>query len=225
VRQTGTGRVDNGEYYNAIHFSEHVELPAASEFINNRIEYAGGHGNAINSQHADGAHIIGNRADHFNHSGFDIKDSASVVIRGNVAHDAAESNGIYQDNCANTLIENNVVYNLSGSLPGRGSGIQIDTGSSGTKILGNSISNVLTRIYLVTPVTVAYNMLSNAEHSVLEANAGGVFHHNTWGDCTHLLSERPALRFRAMASDDNVDNQATDQPELQLLPLTSSRYE
>jgi hypothetical protein len=50
VRQTGTGRVDNGEYYNAIHFSEHVELPAAPEFINNRIEYAGGHGNAINSQ-------------------------------------------------------------------------------------------------------------------------------------------------------------------------------
>jgi hypothetical protein len=214
VRQTGTGRVDNGEYYNAIHFSEHVELPAASEFINNRIEYAGGHGNAINSQHADGAHIIGNRADHFNHSGFDIKDSASVVIRGNVAHDAAESNGIYQDNCANTMIENNVVYNLSGSLPGRGSGIQIDTGSSGTKILGNSISNVLTGIYLVTPATVAYNMLSNAEHSVLEANAGGVFHHNTWGTAPIFYLNGRRYDFALWrASDDNVDNQTTDQPE------------
>jgi hypothetical protein len=39
----------------------------------------------------------------FRHGGFDIKDSASAVIRGNVAQDAAESNGIYQENCANTL--------------------------------------------------------------------------------------------------------------------------
>lgn len=138
------------------------------------------------------------------------------MIRGNVAHDAAESNGIYQDNCANTLIENNVVYNLSGSLPGRGSGIQIDTGSSGTKILGNSISNVLTGIYLVTPATVAYNMLSNAEHSVLEANAGGVFHHNTWGTAPiFYLNGRRYDFAQWRASDDNVDNQATDQPELQ----------
>ena len=29
VRQTGTGRIDGGEYYNAIHFDEHVELNTA----------------------------------------------------------------------------------------------------------------------------------------------------------------------------------------------------
>ena len=181
VRQTGTGQIDGGEYYNAIHFSEHVELATAPQFIDNTIEYSGGHGNAINLQNADGAQIIGNRAEHFNHSGFDTKHSTSAVIRGNTADDAAESNGIYQEYCANGVVENNRVYNLSGSVPGRGSGIQIDAGSSGTTIRGNSISNVLTGIYLVTPALVQNNSVSGAAHAVLEANAGGRFERNAWG--------------------------------------------
>ena len=181
VRQTGTGQIDGGEYYNAIHFDEHVELNTAPEFIGNTIAYSGGHGNAINSQNADRAQIIGNRAEHFNHNGFDTKHSASVVIRGNLAHDGTETNGIYQEYCANGLIENNLVYNLSGTVPGRGSGIQIDAGCSGTTILGNSISNVLTGIYLVTPATARNNVVSGAGHAALEANAGGLFEHNTWG--------------------------------------------
>jgi hypothetical protein len=182
VRQTGTGQVDGGEYYNAIHFAEHVELSTAPQFINNTIAYSGGHGNAINSQYADHAQIIGNRAEHFNHSGFDTKHSASVVIRGNLAHDGDESNGIYQEYCANGVIENNLVYNLSGSVPGRGSGIQIDVGSSGAIIIGNSISNVLTGIYLIGPATARNNSVSHAGHAVLEANAGGIFDNNQWGD-------------------------------------------
>jgi hypothetical protein len=182
VRQTGTGRVDGGEYYNAIHFDEHVELNTAPQFINNTIAYSGGHGNAINSQKADGAQLIGNRAEHFNHNGFDTKQSASVVVRGNIAHDASEANGIYQEYCANGVIEDNTVYNLIASVPGRGSGIQIDAGCSGTTILRNSISNVLTGIYLITPATVRNNIVSNAGHAALEANAGGVFDHNAYGD-------------------------------------------
>ena len=186
VRQTGTGQVDGGDYYNAIHFDEHVELNTAPEFINNTIAYSGGHGNAINSQNADGAQLIGNHAEHFNHNGFDTKHSASVVIRGNVAHDAAEGNGIYQEYCANGLIENNIVHDLSGSVPGRGSGIQVDAGTSGAQILGNSISNVLTGIYLITPATVRNNSVNNAGHAVLEANAGGKFDHNNWGHAAIL---------------------------------------
>jgi hypothetical protein len=182
VRQTGTGRIDGGDYYNAIHFDEHVELNTAPQFIGNTIAYSGGHGNAINSQKADGAQIIGNHAEHFNHNGFDTKQSASVVVRGNVAHDASEANGIYQEYCANGIIEDNSVYNLSASAPGRGSGIQIDAGCSGTTIMRNSISNVLTGIYLITPATARYNSVSNAGHAALEANAGGVFDHNAWGD-------------------------------------------
>ena len=182
VRQTGTGQIDGGEYYNAIHFDEHVELNTAPEFIDNSIAYSGGHGNAINSQMADGARIIGNRAEHFNHNGFDTKHSASVLYRGNTAHDASEANGIYQEYCANAMIENNVIYNISGSVPGRGSGIQIDVGTSGATIVGNSISNVLTGIYLITPATARDNVVSRAGHAVLEANAGGNFEHNQWGD-------------------------------------------
>ena len=182
MRQTGTGQIDGGEYYNAIHFDEHVELNTAPEFIDNRIAYSGGHGNAINSQMADGARIVGNRAEHFNHNGFDSKHSTSVLVRGNTAHDATEANGIYQEYCANGMIENNVVYNVSGSVPGRGSGIQIDAGTSGATIVGNSISNVLTGIYLITPATARDNVVSHASHAVLEANAGGTFEHNRWSD-------------------------------------------
>jgi hypothetical protein len=181
VRQTGTGRIDNGEYYNAIHFSEHIELATAPRFINNSIAYSGGHGNAINSQNAGGAQIIGNRAEHFNHSGFDTKDSASVVIRGNVAHDAEEANGIYQENCPYGIIERNQIYNLTGSTPGRGSGIQIEPNSPGTIIRHNSIFNVVTGIYLNAPATAQHNAVSKASSTVLEANAGGVFDHNLWG--------------------------------------------
>ena len=182
VRQTGTGQIDGGEYYNAIHFDEHVELNTAPEFINNSIAYSGGHGNAINSQFADGAQIIGNHAEHFNHNGFDTKHSASVVYRDNVAHDSVETNGIYQEYCANALIENNTIYNLTGSVPGRGSGIQLDAGTSGGTIVGNRIFNVLTGIYLITPATARNNTVSGAGHAALEANAGGVFEHNNWGN-------------------------------------------
>ena len=182
VRQTGTGRIDGGEYYNAIYFDEHVELNTAPEFINNSIAYSGGHGNAINSQFADGAKIIGNHAEQFNHNGFDTKHSASVLVRDNVAHDASEANGIYQEYCANGMIENNTIYNLSGSVPGQGSGIQLDAGTSGGTIVGNSISNVLTGIYLITRATARDNTVSGAGHAVLEANAGGIFDHNKWGD-------------------------------------------
>lgn len=181
VAQTGTGTDDRGEYYNAIHFSEHLPLDTAPQFINNSISYSGGHGNAINSQNANGAQLISNHADHFNHHAFDTKNSSAVIIRGNTAHDSAESNGIYQEYCSNGLIEQNLVYNLSGSVPGRGSGVQIDVGSSGARILRNTIHDVLTGIYLNVPATVSSNAVIGARHAALEANAGGIFDHNNWG--------------------------------------------
>jgi hypothetical protein len=50
VLQTGTGQVDDGSCYNAIHSSQAVQLPTAPRFVNNVIWYAGGHGNAINAE-------------------------------------------------------------------------------------------------------------------------------------------------------------------------------
>jgi Right handed beta helix region len=211
VRQTGTGRVDGGEYYNAIHFDEHAELKTAPEFIDNTIAYSGGHGNAINSQKADGAKIIGNHAEHFNHNGFDTKQSASVLIRGNTAHEADEANGIYQEYCADGVIENNVIYNVSGSVPGQGSGIQIDVGTSGATIVGNTISSVLTGIYLITPATARNNTVSRAGHAVLEANAGGTFDHNNWGDSPIFdVNGRQENFAEWQASNDHPGDQAAE---------------
>jgi nitrous oxidase accessory protein NosD len=174
--------VDDGSYYNGIHFSEHVELPTAPLFERNRISYTGNHGNGINSQNADNAQLIGNDVSHFNHHGLDAKNSSGVVFSGNVVHDSVDSNGIYEEYCANGVVENNVIYNLTGATtPGRGSGIQIDVGTSGARILHNSIFNVFTGIYLVSAATLQFNAVANAQHSVLDAKAGGVFDHNIWG--------------------------------------------
>ncbi len=211
VKQTGTGRVDGGEYYNAIHFDEHVELNTAPRFIDNTIAYSGGHGNAINSQMADGAQIIGNRAEHFNHNGFDTKHSASVLFRDNIAHDGSDTNGIYQEYCANGVIENNKIYNLTGSVAGNGSGIQLDAGTSGGTIVGNSISSVFTGIYLVTPATVRNNTVGGAGHAVLDANAGGVFEHNNWGDSPiFYVNGRRENFVDSHASNDHPGDQAAD---------------
>lgn len=196
VRQTGTGRVDTDAYYNAIHFSGHVELPTAPQFINNDISYSGGHGNGINAQAADGARIIGNRADHFNHHGFDTKHCNHALISGNVAHDGAPGgNGIYQEYSANGVIEQNVVYNLIGSVAGKGSGIQVGTGSRNPLIVSNSIYNVLTGIYLTVAGVVRYNAVSGARSAVVEANRSSVLDHNVWGAAPIFSIDGSAYTF------------------------------
>jgi hypothetical protein len=181
VQQTGTGQVDSGSYYNGIHYSQGAELATSPRFINNVISYSGGHGNAINCQNADGAKIIGNRADHFNHHGFDTKSSSSVLIENNVAHDSSEANGIYQEYCARGSILRNVLYNLSGSVSGRGSGIQIDVGSTAARVINNSIKNVRTGIYIANSASVVNNAIAQASRAAVAAANGGVFSHNNWG--------------------------------------------
>ncbi len=87
VTQTGTGPVDYGNYYNAIMILQEPELHIAPIIAGNQISYSGGHGNAINSQGADGAMIEGNEVSHWNHNGIDIKNSQNVAVTGNYAHD------------------------------------------------------------------------------------------------------------------------------------------
>ncbi len=211
VQQTGTGTVDGGSYYNGIHFSEAVELATAPKFSGNTISYSGGHGNGINCQNADEAQIIGNHADHFNHHGFDMKSSASVLVRGNVAHDSAEANGIYQEYSANGLIEQNIIYDLSGSVAGRGSGIQIDVGSTGAQIYNNSIYNVLTGIYLINAATVENNIVVDALSSVLEAQNGGSINYNDWGLAPTIYDYGTAYDFSQwLALGGHSDDLAVD---------------
>jgi len=181
VTQTGTGHIDDGSYHNGIHYSQHVELPTAPIFQHNRISYTGNHGNGINSQAADNAQLIDNNVSEFNHSGLDMKHSSGDIVRGNIVHDGLDKNAIYQEYCTGGLIENNVIYNVSGTKPGRGSGIQIDVDSTGARIFNNSIYNVFTGLYLIHPATVRYNAIANATNAVVDAKEGGDFAHNVWG--------------------------------------------
>jgi hypothetical protein len=183
VTQTGTGQVDDGSYYNGIHYSQAKELPTAPVFEGNTISYTGNHGNGINSQAADRAILLNNDVTHFNHHGLDTKHSRAVIIEGNRVHDSGVSNGIYQEYSDDALIEGNVVYRIVGAtVPGRGSGIQIDTQSDGAKILNNSIYDVLTGIYLKRPALVKNNVVADATHAVVEAKRGGFFSDNVWGE-------------------------------------------
>jgi hypothetical protein len=202
VTQTGTGTLDDGRYYNAIH----VSRAAAPRYENNTISYSGGHGNAINSQLADGAVIAGNRADHFNHHGFDVKNSQSVLVRGNIAHDSNEANGIYCEHTRAMRVENNIVYNLTASASGRGSGVQIDDGSSDARIFNNSVFNVLTGIYLTVAGTVAMNNAISQARYALRTSAGGIFDYNDWGAGARIYfngTEYNLGQWRALAGHDH----------------------
>ncbi len=181
VTQTGTGHIDDGDYHNGIHYSQHVEMPTAPVFEHNRISFTGNHGNGINSQAADNAQLLDNDVSEFNHSGLDMKNSKGVIARGNIVHDSFDTNAIYQEYCSGGLIENNLVYNVPGTRPGRGSGIQIDVDSTGARILNNSIYNVFTGLYLIHPATAQFNAVANATHAVVDAKEGGEFAHNVWG--------------------------------------------
>lgn len=192
VTQVGTGQVDDGSYFNGIHYSQHAELPTAPIYEHNRISYTGNHGNSINSQAADNAQILYNECSHFNHHGVDVKGSKGVLVRGNVVHDSGDTNGIYEEYSADSLIENNIVYNLVGTVAGRGSGVQLDADCPGARIINNSIYNVLIGFYLIEAATVQYNAVANAKLAVIDAKQGGDIAHNVWGLApTFVINNQP----------------------------------
>lgn len=204
VTQTGTGHIDDGSYHNGIHYSQHTELPTAPIFEHNRISFTGNHGNGINSQNADNAQLLDNDVSEFNHSGLDMKNSSGVIVRGNLVHDSFDTNAIYQEYCTVGLIENNSVYNVPGTKPGRGSGIQIDVDSTGARIFNNSIYNVLTGLYLLHPAMVRYNAVSNAQHAVVDAKQGGSFAHNVWGPSSIFFINNNATNMSGWRNAGNV---------------------
>jgi hypothetical protein len=227
VTQTGTGQVDDGSYYNGIHYSQAIELPTAPMFEGDTISYTGNHGNGINSQNADNARILDNDVTHFNHHGLDTKHSRAVIIEGNRVHDSIDTNGIYQEYSDDGLIERNIVYRIVGAtVPGRGSGIQIDTDSNGARILNNSIYDVFTGIYIKRPGAVENNVVGDAMHAVLEAKRGGLFANNVWGKPAILfIGDRryDGADWTASGHDDVVaDPMLVDPDEGNLKPLPSS---
>lgn len=110
VARTGTGRFDDGSYGNAI-----TLINAAAPLIeHNIVSYAGNHGNGINVQDSNGAHIIGNSVDHWNHNGIDIKGSCDVLVEGNVARDQSEIGaGFYTEYSSNVTFRTDRSSNVS----------------------------------------------------------------------------------------------------------------
>jgi hypothetical protein len=206
VTQTGTGHIDDGSYHNGIHYSQHVEMATAPIFAHNRTSFTGNHGNGINSQAADNAQLIDNDVSEFNHSGLDMKNSKGVIARGNLVHDSFDTNAIYQEYCAGGVIENNIVYNVPGTRPGRGSGIQIDVDSTGARISNNSIYNVFTGLYLIKPATVQFNAIADASHAAVDAKEGGDFAHNVWGPSSAFFLNNRRYDFAGWQADGHPDD-------------------
>ena len=209
VTQTGTGHIDDGSYHNGIHYSQHVEMPTAPIFQHNRISFTGNHGNGINSQAADNAQILDNDVSEFNHSGIDMKNSKDDIVRGNIVHDSYDTNAIYQEYCSGGLIENNLIYNVPGTRPGRGSGIQIDVDSTGARIFNNSIYNVFSGLYLIHPATVQYNAVANTTHAV-DAKQGGDFAHNVWAPNSVFILDNQPMVFAGWRTAGHVSDIAAE---------------
>lgn len=124
VERTGTGRFDDGNYGNAITLIN----AAAPRVEHNVVSYAGNHGNGINVQNSDGAQIIGNSVDHWNHNGIDIKGSRDVLVEGNVARDQPESGaGFYTEYSSSITFKADRSYNVS-------NGFQISASASASLV-------------------------------------------------------------------------------------------
>jgi parallel beta-helix repeat protein len=178
VSQTGTGRADEGQYYNGIFILQEPELPTAPRILNNSISYTGGHGNGINCQGADDAVIEGNDASNWNHNGIDVKNSHGVVVRGNIAHDQpATGAGLYAEFSADITWEQNIVYHAS-------NGIQVSNSTSAA-IFNNSIYNCSTGVYFgpsAISVTLENNALNQTDHALESDGSGSIADdYNDWG--------------------------------------------
>ena len=136
VSETGTGQIDDGSYGSAV-----VVLNATAPLIEgNLVSYAGNHGNDLNIQNSNGAHIVGNRVDHWNHNGIDIKGSRDVVVENNISRDQPSvGSGFYTEFSQNVLFRNNQAIDVS-------NGFQVSVGAAAT-IEDNRITDAGTVIY------------------------------------------------------------------------------
>jgi O-antigen ligase len=136
ILRTGTGRLDDGSYGNALSV-----INAASPVIeHNFVSYCGNHGNCIQVQNANGARVLNNDVDHWNHNGVDIKGSRNVLVEGNIGHDKPDDGAaFYAEYSTGVIFRNNAAHNVS-------NGFQISVAASAS-ILDNSITDATTVLY------------------------------------------------------------------------------
>ena len=161
IDQTGTGKVDRGQYYNGIFFLQEPEyLNAAPQILNNFTSYTGGHGNGINLQGANNAMIRNNNVSEWNHNGIDIKDADGVYVENNISQDRMSGGSAYYAEHSSVNYERNFAYNAS-------NGIQVSVGSR-ANVYNNSIYDCPTAIYFgpnAQSVVVQNNAISGSSTS------------------------------------------------------------
>src|SRR5262249_41661870 len=136
VERTGTGTVDGGGDASAIE----VANATAPVLENNLVSYVGNRGNGITVRNSNGARILGNHVDHWNHNGIDIKGSRDVIVEGNVARDQPKVGAaFYTEFSENVLFRDNQAINVS-------NGFQISVDASAS-VISNSIKSAGTVIY------------------------------------------------------------------------------
>lgn len=141
VTQTGTGRSDNGQYFNAIQLLQEPPAAATAPIIaGNVVSYSGGHGNALNIHGAGGAVIVGNEMSNWNHNGIDTRDASGVIEAWNYAHDQPNFGAAFFSYNTDSRIENNFIARAA-------NGLQFAGGAAG-RVYNNSFLNDPTGIYL-----------------------------------------------------------------------------
>ena len=170
VTQTGTGQVDEGQYYNGIMILNEpyssANNGAAPQILNNMVSFAGGHGNDINVQGSDDAYIADNNVSEWHHNGIDVKDSIGVVERQNASHDQPNRGAgfyceaQYKPGGSAVKFEQNFAYNVS-------NGIQVSVDCAGT-VYNSSIYNSGVGIYF-GPSALTLTAENNAMNQTLSA--------------------------------------------------------
>ena len=158
LKRIGTGPIDDGQYGNAI-----TLINATAPLVeNNVVSYAGNHGNCINVQNSNDARVTGNRVDHWNHNGIDIKGSHDVIVEGNVAEGSQVGAGFYTEFSDNVVFRNNQATDVS-------NGFQISAGATAS-VVDNLIRSAKTIIYF-GPRSVSLNA-SNNRASLCQSTIG-----------------------------------------------------
>ena len=154
VSQTGTGTVDGGQYYNAIHFlQEPWGADSAPQILGNTVSFSGGHGNGIEVQGANNAYIAGNDVSVWNHNGIDVKNACGVVADENTIHDQPSIGSALYAEYASVTWQRNTIRNVSNAG-------QISVDAS-IEVYNNSIYNASTGFYF-GPSGTSVQLLNNA---------------------------------------------------------------
>ncbi len=196
VTQTGTGTVDGGQYYNAVHFLDETHWTDNARIINNTISYCGGH-NCLEAQDGNNVEVAGNDVSYYNHNGIDTKGASGILIHGNYVHDRPSMGAAFyiEDTTAynaDVTWEQNTIYNVSNGFQCAGGAASVHVSCT---VHNNSMLNAGTGIFLgpSDTDTVSINVKNNITYgsgiSFENDDGKGTYSidYNDWGPSPRLM--------------------------------------